>query len=273
MNAVIDCFQIKDDMEDVQSGSDDRCLPIQQVGIKDFAHPIVLRDLDGSQNTIANCSFYVSLPAQQRGTHMSRFINIMQGHSHDICVAEFHRIPSHVIDALNAESSRVEMEFKMFRHKTAPISGQVSLMDYKVSLCGEYSEGRNQIWVSVAVPVTSLCPCSKKISKHGAHNQRSLVTLTVQTSSPLWIAELIDVAESNASAEVFSLVKRDDEKYLTEHAYENPKFVEDMVRDLALTLRDDPRISGYRVETENFESIHNHSAYAMIDQLNKHNNA
>ena len=269
MNAVLEALQLKADMEDVQSCKDDRCLPINHVGIKDLEHPIILHEPGATQTTIATCSFYVALPAQQRGTHMSRFISIMEEHYRNISIHQFQSMPAHVTEVLDAESSRIEMTFKMFRNKTAPISGLQSLMDYQVSLTGEYSGEASETLIKVAVPATSLCPCSKKISDYGAHNQRSLITLTVKPRDFISIVDLIDIAENNASAEVFSLVKRDDEKYLTEHAYNNPKFVEDIVRDLALSLNSDPRISGFRVETENYESIHNHSAYAMIDRLSK----
>ncbi len=267
MNAAIEEIQVTGAMADVQAGLEERCIPIQRVGIKDLRHPLSFTDRFGSQNTAANCSFYVSLAADQRGTHMSRFVAIMKDHYREMTIESFSLLPKLVAELLEAESSRVELSFTLFRWKTAPVSGIESVMDYQVKLIGEYRDQAVHTQIQVDIPVTSLCPCSKKISKYGAHNQRSLVSLTIEAREPVWIEDIIEIAERNASAEVFSLVKREDEKYLTEHAYENPKFVEDMVRDLALALERDKRVSGYRVETENFESIHNHSAYALIDKL------
>ncbi len=254
-------------MTDVQAGIDLRSLEIQRVGIKDLTYPLIFEDKQGVQQTRANCNLYVKLAADQRGTHMSRFIDLMNQHCDEMSIEKFNLLPEEVADLLDASSSRVELNFTFFRWKEAPISGINSAMDYDVTLTGEF-DGEKSTIIKVAVPATSLCPCSKKISDFGAHNQRSLISITVKVTEPIWIEDIIEIAERNASAEVFGLIKRDDEKYLTEHAYNNPKFVEDIVRDVALNLQQDSRISGYIVETENFESIHNHSAYAMIDQMN-----
>jgi GTP cyclohydrolase I len=158
------------------------------------------------------------------------------------------------------------MSFPYFVHKAAPISGVKALLDYEVTFAGEIREGRITRTTKVVVPVTSLCPCSKEISDYGAHNQRSHVTITAQTNDFVWLEELIEIAEKQASCEVYGLLKRPDEKFVTERAYDNPKFVEDMVRDIAAVLNADPRIDSYVVESENFESIHNHSAYALIER-------
>jgi GTP cyclohydrolase IB len=255
-------------LDDVQASTDRRCLAIQKVGIKDLSYPIIFNDKQGSQQTRASCNLYVSLAADQRGTHMSRFISLMNEHYKTFNIEKFYQLPEEVAKTLEAESSRIELNFTYFRWKKAPISGLESAMDYNVFLTGEYVEGKVEMQIKVEVPATSLCPCSKKISEYGAHNQRSLITITVKPKQLIWLEDIIKIAEQNASAEVFGLLKREDEKFLTEHAYENPKFVEDMVRDVALSLQKDNRIEGFIVETENFESIHNHSAYAMIDQMN-----
>ncbi len=253
---------------DVQASADKRCLAIQKVGIKDIVYPIVFNDKDNSQQTRASCNLYVSLAADQRGTHMSRFITLMNEHYQTFSIEKFNQLPEVIADTLEAESSRIEINFTYFRWKKSPVSGLESAMDYNVYLTGKYENGETDIEIKVEVPATSLCPCSKKISEYGAHNQRSLITITVQPEDTIWIEDIIKIAERNASAEVFGLLKREDEKFLTEQAYQNPKFVEDMVRDVALSLQADDRVKGFIVETENFESIHNHSAYAMIEQMN-----
>lgn len=255
-------------LPDVQSSIDRRCFEIQRVGIKDLTYPILFDDKQGVQQTRANCSLFVKLPADQRGTHMSRFIDLLNQYCHELSIEKFNLLPAEVASLLDAVSSRVELNFTFFRWKDAPVSGLNSAMDYDVTLTGEYDGKKTTTKIKVAVPATSLCPCSKKISDFGAHNQRSLISITVKPDQPIWIEDIIEIAERNASSEVFGLVKREDEKYLTELAYENPKFVEDIVRDVAVCLQKDERISGFIVETENFESIHNHSAYAMIDQMN-----
>ena len=255
----------KDEIEDVQNITDKRHIAIDKVGIKDIRHPVVVSDrTTGEQNTIANFNMYVNLPHQFKGTHMSRFVEILNQHEREITVKSFREMMGEMTERLQAESGYVEMEFPYFVNKEAPISKVKSLMDYQVTFIGEITGDETTISVKVIVPVTSLCPCSKNISDYGAHNQRSHVTLTVRVDSFIWIEDLIDIVEKEASCEIFGLLKRPDEKFVTERAYDNPKFVEDMVRDIAARLNDDDRINAYTVESENFESIHNHSAYALI---------
>jgi len=252
---------------DVQSSADTRRIPINKVGIKDIRHPVKIRDRSGGeQATIANFSMYVNLPHNFKGTHMSRFVEILNQHEREISVKSFKEMLLEMTERLEAETGHIEMRFPYFVNKAAPVSGVQSLLDYDVTFIGESIKGHRQTILKVVVPVTSLCPCSKKISDRGAHNQRSHVTLTVRTTEFVWIEELIDIVESQASCELFGLLKRPDEKLVTERAYDNPKFVEDMVRDIAASLNKDKRISGYIVESENFESIHNHSAYALIEK-------
>ncbi|NIR27957.1 MAG: GTP cyclohydrolase I FolE2 [Gammaproteobacteria bacterium] len=252
---------------DVQSSEDKRRLPINKVGIKGIRHPVRVKDRSaGEQHTIATFNMYVDLPHNFKGTHMSRFVEILTAHERETTVESFKEMLTEVRERLNAESGHIEMRFPYFVNKRAPISGVESLMDYDVSLIGENRGGEPKINVKVVVPVTSLCPCSKKISDYGAHNQRSHVTVDVRTRDFVWIEEIIDLVEDEASCELYGLLKRPDEKYVTERAYDNPKFVEDMVRDIAARLNSDPRIGAYVVESENFESIHNHSAYALIEK-------
>jgi GTP cyclohydrolase IB len=254
------------EIEDVQGRADTRRLPINRVGIKDIRHPVRVKDRSaGEQHTIAQFNMYVSLPHNFKGTHMSRFVEILHG-EREISVESFRAMLEKMTERLEADTGHIEMSFPFFVMKKAPVSGVESLMDYRASLIGEHREGRTELWVKVSVPVTSLCPCSKKISDYGAHNQRSHVTLTAKLRSHMWIEELIEIAESEASCELYGILKRPDEKYVTERAYDNPKFVEDVVRDVATRLNDDPRVASYVVESENFESIHNHSAYARIER-------
>ncbi|MDM8558805.1 GTP cyclohydrolase FolE2 [Candidatus Parabeggiatoa sp. HSG14] len=256
-------------MPDVQSSADTRRIAIDKVGIKDIKYPVRVKDrTGGEQNTIANFNMYVNLPHDFKGTHMSRFVEILNEHEYEITVESFKNMLSEMTTRLEAEAGHIEMIFTYFVRKSAPISGVKSLLDYEVTFIGEITDKKPSLIVKIVVPVTSLCPCSKKISDHGAHNQRSHVTITVKTNGFLWIEDLIDLVEKEASCELYGLLKRPDEKHVTEHAYNNPKFVEDMVRDIAAKLNKDNRVSCYMVESENFESIHNHSAYAMI-QSNK----
>ena len=251
---------------DVQNSADTRRIPIDKVGIKDIRHPVRVKDRSvGEQHTIANFNMYVNLPHNFKGTHMSRFVEILNTHEREITVESFREMLKEMTERLEADSGHIEMSFHYFVNKTAPVSGVESLLDYDVTLIGEIIEGKPKMNIKVVVPVTSLCPCSKKISDYGAHNQRSHVTLTAETRGFVWIEDLIDMIESQASCELYGLLKRPDEKYVTETAYDNPKFVEDMVRDIAASLNDDDRIASYTVESENFESIHNHSAYALIE--------
>ncbi len=252
-------------MEDVQNLADTRRIPINKVGIKDIRHPVRIRDRSGGeQHTIANFNMYVNLPHNFKGTHMSRFVEILNQHEREISVKSFKDILIEMTERLEAEAGHIEMSFPYFINKTAPISGVQSLLDYDVTFIGEFRKGTPTITVKILVPVTSLCPCSKQISDYGAHNQRSHVTITARLNSFIWIEELIDLVEEEASCELYGLLKRPDEKFVTERAYNNPKFVEDMVRDVAARLNADKRVDAYTVESENFESIHNHSAYALI---------
>lgn len=257
--------EIKDEIEDVQNIADQRKIAIDKVGIKDIKHPVKVSDrTTGEQHTIANFNMYVNLPHQFKGTHMSRFVEILNQHEREITVKSFREMLGQMTERLDAESGYIEMNFPYFVNKEAPVSKVKSLMDYDVTFIGEITGTQTMMTVKVVVPVTSLCPCSKNISDYGAHNQRSHVTLTVRVDSFVWIEDLIDLVEKEASCEIFGLLKRPDEKFVTERAYDNPKFVEDMVRDIAARLNDDSRITAYIVESENFESIHNHSAYALI---------
>jgi len=251
---------------DVQSSADTRRIPINKVGIKDIRHPVRVKDRSvGEQHTIATFNMYVNLPHNFKGTHMSRFVEILNTHEREITVESFKEMLQEMTERLEADSGHIEMQFHYFVNKKAPVSGVESLLDYDVTLIGEIIKGKPKMNVKVVVPVTSLCPCSKKISDYGAHNQRSHVTVSVETHGFVWIEDLIDLIEKEASCELYGLLKRPDEKYVTQKAYDNPKFVEDMVRDVASRLNEDERISSYVVESENFESIHNHSAYALIE--------
>src|SRR5579864_4115657 len=252
---------------DVQSTEDRRKLAIDQVGIKGIRHPIRVSERNGGvQSTVAMLNMYVGLPHQFKGTHMSRFIEILNAHEREISVDTFKVMIDEMVERLEAKSGHIEMNFPYFVTKSAPVSKVKSLMDYDVTFIGEIDEGAKCFKMKVVVPVTSLCPCSKKISEYGAHNQRSHVTIAARTSGFVWIEELVEYAEKHASSELYGLLKRPDEKFVTERAYDNPKFVEDMVRDVATELNHDKRIQWYRVESENFESIHNHSAYALIEK-------
>ncbi len=252
---------------DVQNYADSRNIAIDKVGIKAIRHPVkVLDKTGGAQHTIATFGMYVYLPHHFKGTHMSRFIEILNGNEREFSVESFEQTLRQMVIKLEAESGHVEMNFPYFVNKTAPISGVQSLMDYDVTFIGEIKDGEYLQTMKVLVPCTSLCPCSKQISQYGAHNQRSHVTITARTNTFVWIEDIIKIAEENASSQLYGLLKRPDEKFVTEKAYENPKFVEDLVRDVAAALNKDQRIDAYVVEAENFESIHNHSAYALIER-------
>ncbi|HEY4213823.1 MAG TPA: GTP cyclohydrolase FolE2 [Steroidobacteraceae bacterium] len=256
---------VHQEVEDVQARADTRQIPINRVGIKEIRHPVRVKDRSaGEQHTIATFNMYVSLPHDFKGTHMSRFVEILHA-EREISVESFRTMLETITTRLEADAGHIEMSFPFFVMKKAPVSGVESLMDYHCTLIGERRNGTTDIWVRVVVPVTSLCPCSKKISDYGAHNQRSHVTITAKLRRHMWIEELIQIAESEASCELYGILKRPDEKYVTERAYDNPKFVEDMVRDVAVRMNKEDRVSAYVVESENFESIHNHSAYALIE--------
>ena len=255
---------------DVQNSEDTRKISIDRVGIKSIRHPVRVRQHDGSlQHTIATFDMNVRLPHHVKGTHMSRFVEILNRHDEAISPATFAAMLVDMANRLEVSEGHIAIAFPFFVNKAAPISGVKSMLDYEVSMSGAVAQGRTTISTRVVVPVTSLCPCSKEISAYGAHNQRSHVTITVRGGEPVTIEDIIRIAEEQASCELYGLLKRPDEKYVTERAYDNPKFVEDMVRDVAAALDADPRIDAYVVESENFESIHNHSAYAMIEKDKK----
>jgi GTP cyclohydrolase I len=250
---------------DVQRTADTRRIAINKVGIKNIRHPVRVKDRSaGEQHTIAAFNMYVNLPHHFKGTHMSRFVEILNRHEQEISIESFQQMLPEMTRLLEADSGHIEMSFPYFINKSAPVTGVQSLLDYEVSFIGEIHGDVTTMTVKVIVPVTSLCPCSRKISDYGAHNQRSHVTVTAVIEGFIWIEDLIDIVEAEASCELYGLLKRPDEKYVTERAYENPKFVEDMVRDVAARLNAEPYVVDYVVESENFESIHNHSAYALI---------
>jgi GTP cyclohydrolase I len=251
---------------DTQSARDERHLAIQRVGVKDVRYPLQLRVAGAVQQTAALWSLDVALPAEKKGTHMSRFVAWLDALDGPLDAAGLRERHAAMLDKLGADEGRIEAAFSFFLRKRAPVSGVQSLLDYQGRWIAETRAGRTTVWTEVAVPVKSLCPCSKEISDYGAHNQRSLVTIRCEALQPVEWQQLVRFAEDQASSEIWPMLKRSDEKWVTEHAYENPKFVEDLVRDVALALNHDPRIGRYRVEVENFESIHNHSAYARIDR-------
>src|SRR5712671_5216825 len=257
---------------DVQGSPDSRKLAIDKVGVKAIRHPMRIQERpsterpSGVQHTIALFNMYVGLPHHFKGTHMSRFVEILEAREREITVETFQVMLREMVEKLEAEEGKIEMAFPYFIEKKAPVSGVKSLMDYEVVFTSEVRKKRQSFSMKVLVPVTSLCPCSKKISQRGAHNQRSHVTVTARTNDFVWIEEIVDLIEKQASSELYGLLKRPDEKFVTERAYDNPKFVEDLVRDVAALLNKDERIEAYVVESENFESIHNHSAYALIER-------
>lgn len=258
-------------LPDVQASHDTRALPIQHVGVRGLRYPLSVTDSDGYvQHTVATIEMTVGLPPEVKGTHMSRFIEILEAEREALDLDGLRTLFTGMLLRLEARSGRIEARFPWFVRKRAPVSGVESLLDMDATVIVEQAEGgRAETTLKVVVPVTSLCPCSKKISAYGAHNQRSHITLTVRLAGDVRLLELVRMAEEEASCEVFGLLKRPDEKWVTERAYDNPKFVEDLVRDIALRLRADSRIAAWTVESENFESIHNHSAYAVITGVNE----
>ncbi|AKJ28114.1 GTP cyclohydrolase FolE2 [Caldimonas brevitalea] len=254
-------------MPDVQSSRDERRLAIQRVGVKDVRYPIQLRVGGQVQHGVATWDLDVALPADQKGTHMSRFVAwLNEHHLHPIEAATLRQDLVSMLTLLHADEGRIEARFSFFILKTAPVSGVQSLLDYQGKWIAESRGGQVTVWAEVVVPVKSLCPCSKEISEFGAHNQRSHVTIRAELLGDVDWRELVRFAEESASSEIWPLLKRTDEKWITERAYENPKFVEDLVRDVALRVNAEPRVGRYRVEVENFESIHNHSAFAVIER-------
>ena len=256
-------------MEDIQNHKDHRNIDIDQVGVKGIRYPITVLDKNnGKQQTVAKINMYVNLPRHYKGTHMSRFVEVLNEHSKRISLQNFSEILDEVKARLNAESAHMEITFPYFINKMAPVTGSEGLMEYKCTFMGSLNKGIDIVTV-IHVPISTLCPCSKEISDFGAHNQRGIVTLKVRFKKFIWIEDLITLVENAASSEVYSVLKREDEKFVTEKAYQNPMFVEDIVRDIALKLNDDSNITWFAVESENFESIHNHNAYAYIEKHKK----
>ena len=253
-------------MRDIQSDPDYRNIPIDKVGIRNLRYPIkVLDRTNGYQHTVASINMYVDLPHKNKGTHMSRFVEIINQYRLNLSLKKISVILEEMKTHLNAASAHIVINFPYFIEKRAPVSAAAGLMDYACTIRGVSSnDGKIDLILEVVVPISSVCPCSKEISEAGAHNQRGAVSLKVRFKKFIWIEDMIEVVEKAASSEVFSVLKRIDEKSVTEAAYHNPKFVEDIVRDVAATLREDANITWFAVGAENFESIHNHSAYAHI---------
>jgi GTP cyclohydrolase IB len=262
MNNLTDALHIPD----TQSARDERHLAIQRVGVKDVRYPLQLKVAGAVQSTAALWDLDVALPADKKGTHMSRFVAWLDALDLPLDAPMLRERHAQMLDKLGATDGRIEARFAFFLRKRAPVSGLTSLLDYQGRWIAETRAGVSSVFAEVGVPVKSLCPCSKEISDYGAHNQRSMVTIRVEVLQPIEWHELVRFAEDQASSELWPMLKRVDEKWVTERAYENPKFVEDLVRDVALALNRDVRIGRYQVEVENFESIHNHSAYARIER-------
>ncbi len=255
-------------MIDIQNQPDFRNIPINKVGIKGLKYPVkVLDKTTGLQSTIAQISMYVDLPHHCKGTHMSRFVEILHRFKGKVSMESLTNILEDMKKILGAKSSHIEITFPYFIEKQSPLTHSKGLMDYTCSIIGS-SNGKKDtdIVLKVAVPITSVCPCSKEISKYGAHNQRGEVLVSTRFDKFIWIEEIVNIVEASASCDIFSVLKREDEKFVTEKAYDNPKFVEDIARDVAKQLMDDDNITWFSVSAENFESIHNHSAYAYIEK-------
>jgi len=253
-------------MKDVQSQPDYRNIPIDKVGIKNLRYPITVRDRrDGFQHTIATINMFVDLPHDNKGTHMSRFVELLHLLRPEVSLPKFSAILENMKAHLHAASAHLEMTFPYFIEKKAPVSTSPGLMDYTCSIIGTSDpSGKVDLISEVVVPISSVCPCSMEISDFGAHNQRGEVRLSTRFKKFIWMEDMIELVEKAASCDVFSVLKRIDEKHVTERAFANPKFVEDIVRDVAKCLNDDDNITWFSVSAENFESIHNHSAYASI---------
>ena len=255
------------EIPDVQGMADTREIAIDRVGIKALRHPIGVLGRDGEiKHTVATFDMTVRLAHDVKGTHMSRFVEILESNDEALSASTFGALLKRMVERLDVTEGRIQIAFPYYIEKSAPISGVKSLLDVEVLLTGEISDGTVKIVTKVTVPVTSLCPCSKEISAYGAHNQRSHISISVRNAAPITIEDVIQIAEAQASAELYGILKRPDEKFVTERAYDNPKFVEDLVRDVAAALNADERVDAYVVESENFESIHNHSAYAVIER-------
>ena len=253
------------DMPDVQSSHDARDIAIDQVGIRAIRHPMTFLDDGREHATVAECQLTVGLPADKKGTHMSRFVALLNEGPLTLSIASLSDWTRAMIDRLDAQSGEAQFTFPYFVTKDAPVSGQGAMMDYDVTLVGRVEHGRAHVGLKLLIPVTSLCPCSKEISAYGAHNQRSHITVQTEVSDlALSLRDLIATVEAEGSCPLWGLLKRPDEKWITEYAFDNPKFVEDMVRDVANALEGYPGINGFTIGVENFESIHNHSAWAVI---------
>ena len=254
-------------LTDTQAQRDERRIPIDRVGVKGLRYPMQVRDkAHVMQHTVATVTLTVDLPHHFKGTHMSRFVEVLNEFGPELHVDNIHNILRELVTRLDSEKAHVDFEFPYFLEKRAPVTGAIGLMDYGARFSATIENGTVDFVVTVLVPVTTLCPCSKAISDQGAHNQRGLVTFSIRSTTPFWIEELTRLVEDCASSELYSLLKRPDEKAVTERAYANPVFVEDLVRAVAARANREPRITWYRVEAENFESIHNHSAYALIEK-------
>ncbi|MBI5563059.1 MAG: GTP cyclohydrolase I FolE2 [Deltaproteobacteria bacterium] len=253
-------------MRDIQAGPDYRRIAIDKVGVKDISYPIIVLDKKNkTQHTIASINMYVDLPHQFKGTHMSRFVEILNEHRREITVRNFPQILAKMKKRFNATTAHLEVEFPYFIEKAAPVSNAKGLMEYRCRYLGTLAEKKDFV-LEVRVPVSTLCPCSKEISDRGAHNQRGLVSVAVRIDGFVWIEDIVKTVERSASAPVYSLLKRVDEKYVTEQAFDNPMFVEDVVRETAVNLGRLKKVTWLRVEAENWESIHNHSAYAFLER-------
>lgn len=257
-----------ENLTDIQNQPDSRRIAIDRVGVKNLRYPLRIRDKANSeQGTVATISMAVDLPEQYKGTHMSRFVEVLNSHGPVLDVHTISGIPAELLERLHAERSHVEFRFPFFLKKPAPVTKREGMLDYEVIFDVDATREKSEFTVTVLVPVTTLCPCSKAISARGAHNQRGIVTYAVKFSSePIWIEDLIRLVERCASSELYSVLKRPDEKFVTEQAYDNPVFVEDLVRNVAAASNLQEGIAWYRVEAENYESIHNHNAYAVIEK-------
>ena len=255
-----------DELHDTQNQPDERNVRIDKVGVRDVRQPIRFRDADGAeQDTVASIGMAVDLAKEVKGTHMSRFIEALNAHEGPIDLGQLGDLLQELRGRLGSETAHIEMSFPFFRRKAAPVTGIESVMDYQVRFDANAIREEIDVVLSVAASVTTLCPCSKAISENGAHNQRGVVTIQTRSREPVSVEELIEIAESSASSELYTLLKRHDEKAVTERAYENPVFVEDLIRNVAVRLNAHPQVTWYKIEAENFESIHNHNAYACIE--------
>ena len=251
-------------LPDIQKTVDTRNIPIDKVGVRGVKFPIeVLDRQDERQHTIGNFSLTVDLPSEFKGTHMSRFLEVLNEHGREISVHALPQLLTKLKERLNAEKAHVEVRFPFFMTKRAPVTGKEGMMEFECGFDAE-ANGAFDTTMVLRVPVATLCPCSKEISKYGAHNQRGWVSVRVKTNDHIWLEEIIEMIESSASCALFPVLKRPDEKWVTEHAYENPRFVEDMVREVALKFDGEPRVTSYEIEVENEESIHAHNAYAFL---------